>query len=324
MNVFEKFLKVNTGLMAFNEFSTKDQSIRYINWWAINDPENVWFSSYVRSNIRTDKTINFYSVFGNANYVKRRAQRERDDVNIFFTGENVSSTGISKNFRGYKDHMGSAVDISLGFDHDQHNPRYMRFPLWLMYVFSPDSTYEDIQNRVEALNNKAVNIDERYIDCAAIARHDTTGHRTRICDALSDLFDIRYEGRWRNNSSLMKEQYKDNKLDYLAHVKFNICPENSNHAGYVTEKIFEAFLARAIPIYWGGAAVPEPNIINENAFVYWDGSDHCFETLERLHKNKKEYLDFVSQPIFKEGADEIIWQFFVDLKERIQRVIDSK
>lgn len=324
MNFFDKLLKCKLGLKAFNEFSTVDGFVNYINWWDINNPEEVWFSGFLRTHVNLRKKINFYSVFGNSNYLKRRVGQEITAVNIFYTGENVSSTSISNAHRAYGDHMLSCVDISLGFDDYINDPKYFRFPLWLMYVFSPDSTYEDVKKKVEEINTRESNIQNRYIDCSIISRHDSNGIRTRVCDSLSDFFSIKYEGRWRNNSNLLRDKYNDNKVDYLSHVKFNICPENSNYPGYVTEKIFEAFLARTVPIYWGGGMSPEKDILNQEAFIYWDDSNDCYEKINRLHCNKKEYIDFISQPVFKDGADERIWDYFQGLKERIEFVLDEK
>lgn len=40
-------------------------------------------------------------------------------------------------------------------------------------------------------------------------------------------------------------------IDLLSEYKFVLCGENAFHAGYITEKVFNAFFARTIPIYSG-------------------------------------------------------------------------
>jgi hypothetical protein len=42
------------------------------------------------------------------------------------------------------------------------------------------------------------------------------------------------------------------KLTAVRTGTFNVCFENSERPGYITEKILEAFLGGAIPLYWGG------------------------------------------------------------------------
>lgn len=61
-----------------------------------------------------------------------------------------------------------------------------------------------------------------------------------------------------------KERYKnykgstDQKLNVLSQYKFSICYENScNIKGYITEKIFDCFFARCIPVYWGADNVED-------------------------------------------------------------------
>ena len=318
MNYINRLLICKLGWKARSEFSTRDHLLNYINWWGNNDAEKIWFSIFLRNNLKIRRKINFFSVFGGkANYINRRCQREKDAINIFYTPENISLTGVNKNNRSYANYMSFLVDLSLGFDYVNDNPRYLRFPYWLISLFSPTSTYEDVKQIVTAVNSKCIKYDERFIDCSMICSHDTTGTRARICDSITTLFDIKYEGGWRSNSNILKDKFNNNKIKYLNKVKFNVCPENSNQYGYVTEKLFEAFFAGAIPIYWGGDASPELDIINESSFIYWDGSDRCYETIERLNNNKNDYIDFVSQPVFKVGAEEKIWKYFQYLKDKV-------
>lgn len=68
-------------------------------------------------------------------------------------------------------------------------------------------------------------------------------------DLLSRLIA---RGRWHNNTTELWDHYENNKILYLKNnSKFNICPENINTKDYVTEKLFEAFAADTIPVYYG-------------------------------------------------------------------------
>ena len=50
--------------------------------------------------------------------------------------------------------------------------------------------------------------------------------------------------------------------------RFMLCMENSKLPGYVTEKIVNAFLSGAVPIYWGTEEIF--NLFNKDAFIYYD------------------------------------------------------
>ncbi|HTJ52719.1 MAG TPA: glycosyltransferase family 10 [Cyclobacteriaceae bacterium] len=57
----------------------------------------------------------------------------------------------------------------------------------------------------------------------------------------------------------------DQKLNVLNQFKFVICFENCSFPGYVTEKIFDCFLAGAIPIYFGAPDIND--FVPENTFI---------------------------------------------------------
>lgn len=316
MNFWAKFLKCDLGILPYNQFSTADNSINYINWWESRGAEDIWFTKFIRKNVKCEKNFFFYSVFGSPLYIKRRSFFERNSINIFYTGENVSASGISRRFRRYSNHMLDVVDFSMGFEYIEDR-KYFRFPLWITYLFPPDSTYKTVKEIINKINTQKIDVSDRVIECSNVSRHDKNGIRGRICDSISEIVDINYDGIWRNNSVLLREEYRDNKKKYLSHVKFNICPENANESGYVTEKIFESLYSGAIPIYWGANGHPEGDIINQDAFLYWDGSKSFNERLELLSRNGKEYEEFATQRRFKEGAEDIIWNYFEILKSKI-------
>lgn len=71
----------------------------------------------------------------------------------------------------------------------------------------------------------------------------------------------------------------DNKFDTLKQYKFAICFENTNNIeDYISEKIFDCFLAGVVPIYWG-----DPNIksnIPSNCFIDFRN----FKTYDEMYK----------------------------------------
>ena len=68
----------------------------------------------------------------------------------------------------------------------------------------------------------------------------------------------------------------DQKTDYLKQYKFTIAFENESALNYVTEKIFHAFVAGSIPIYWGNPNVA--NLFNPRSFI----NCHDFDSFEKV------------------------------------------
>lgn len=69
------------------------------------------------------------------------------------------------------------------------------------------------------------------------------------------------------------------KLDLLKHYRFSICFENARGIdGYVTEKLFDCFVAGAVPVYWGAPDISE---LVPNGFVDF----REFESFDALYEH---------------------------------------
>ena len=84
--------------------------------------------------------------------------------------------------------------------------------------------------------------------------------------------------------------------------KFGLTIENTVQDAYITEKILNAFLGGAVPVYYGTTKIFE--LFNKDAFVYYDPGDpdKALKRIEFLDSNPKEYAAVLAQPIFAEGA----------------------
>lgn len=73
----------------------------------------------------------------------------------------------------------------------------------------------------------------------------------------------------------------EKKHTTLNQFKFNICFENCAFPGYITEKIFDSFLAGSIPVYFGAPDITD--FVPENTFVDYSK----FNSPEALDQNLK-------------------------------------
>jgi hypothetical protein len=73
----------------------------------------------------------------------------------------------------------------------------------------------------------------------------------------------------KNNHSEKYPSYKGtllNKWDVLPNYRFSLCYENIyDESGFITEKIFDCFRARCVPIYWGAQNITD--YVDENTFI---------------------------------------------------------
>lgn len=83
--------------------------------------------------------------------------------------------------------------------------------------------------------------------------------------------------------------------------KFVLAIENTNQKGYITEKIMNAFMAGAIPVFWGGGGYAE-TIFNPNAYIdlsKFKSFDECAAFIMNICKDKQKLKQIQNEPIFK-------------------------
>lgn len=295
----------------------KQYNVRFYNFWKQNITD-MWFYRFIQArHLLNDSTkkVCFYSTFGNRNII----HLTRGNINVFFTGENLKSNEHCT----YADHLllENQLHLALGFELFEDN-RYLRFPLWIMYMFSPESHDEDIKRKCDELNHPGMGNHTKF--ASHISRGDILGLRQNMCNMLSQIDRVDCAGKMMHNCDDLWKVFNDDKTKFLSEYKFNICPENSNCEGYVTEKVFQAIEAGCIPVYWGSFNHPEPEVLNHNAIIFWnkDGDNiHSIETIRELHHSSKLYEEFIHQNRLAAGAAEYVINKFNELESKLRNLI---
>jgi len=309
--------------------------VKFYNWWG--DPHGLWLRDFViqRNLIPKNKVLNLCSVFGNRNvlyHVKEGPlvfmsvenlhddRMEYADHLLFsrYATNKLERVGNEKRRKSDTLYKPLLADLALGYDYFEE-PSYLRFPLWLLYMFPANADEKAIRQRCKQL---------RFPDCrekngfaSLVARYDWNGTRTEIVDALAQIDKVSCPGKVCHNDEALKSLYHDDKEAYLKRFYFNICPENSNSFGYVTEKLFEAISAGCIPVYWGSLGEPEPGILNKDAIVLWNmGNDStkAIQMIEDLYTHPDLMDEFIHQPRLMEGAEDKILEMMQSLEDKIR------
>ena len=254
---------------------------------------------------------------------------------VFFSEENLATL---KKYREYKTYLDGQPTLAMGFDYCSAE-NYRRFPLWLMYIFSPEfsvkASVDDIQERLNQMEKQSRCLKSKFT--AMVASHDgyaskkkvfgclENTSRSFIAQKVSSIDFVHCPGRLMHNDDSLKKDYNDDKISYLNQFLFNICAENASVKGYVTEKIFQAIEGGTIPIYWGGNN-PEPGILNQQRIIFWN-KDQIEDVLEKI---KKLYFDmdtrktFIEQPVFIDGAAKKIHHYFELLRSDLDMILADK
>lgn len=302
--------------------------ILYTNGWNNDFTSPRWWTDFV--NLATENAytnsfkLEITSVFG-----PRWLHRFPSNLpKIFFSPEDTEFR-----YRAYNDYLEREADLALGFKYEVAHTNYERFPLWLLYFLSSDCALNSKReaevarflNRLEGREKE--NLLERPFFCSLVASHDERGNgaglRTQVGDVLAPLGDIQYAGRFRNNNNILQVNFDDDINAFLAHCSFNICLENTNSPGYTTEKLFQALLQGAIPIYWGSGNHPEPEVLTGNGIVFHDPTrpQATFEQVKRLTSDKTYREDFLNKPIVKPTAQAFIEERISIVRNKILALI---
>ena len=271
-------------------------------------------------------TIEFFSVWNN---VRRKAEKSKAKIKVFFTGECVHSE-VFKEFNEFEDHFLNIVDLSLGFDYID-NKKYIRYPLWVLYLFDqPEFSKDKIKERLDNINenfSKLVLSNLKTKDCSIIARHDKNGIRSSICTCAEKAgLKIYAAGTWNHNDDSLWNDFANNKQKYLEQFKFAVCPENYDYEGYVTEKLFQSFLSGCIPIYCGSNNNPEPQVVNPNAVLFYDNNspEKLTQELQAIQRDPKKLEEIAMQKPLKESAVDFIYDLNKKTKDLCLEIASSK
>ena len=233
-----------------------------------------------------------YSVFGNEhlNY--------NNCVKIFFTGENQTPDF-------------NLCDYAIGFDYIDFGDRYIRFPLWALYL-----------NEIEAMLAKHhnVSLSEKTDFCSFVVSNPHGNEaRAQFMDKLSEYKQVHSGGRWRNN---VGGPVAD-KLAFQKKHKFSMAFENACHPGYTTEKLMQSFAAQTVPIYWGDPRVAETfnkeAFINCNDFPNWES---VIELVKEIDQNDALWQKMVETPALLESKAAL--ELRDDLKAFIFHIFDQE
>lgn len=296
----------------------RNSPYKYYNFWKIEDPAEVWFSRFIEFHQLNPlkKNLNFISIFGS-----KFTHRLIPTPKIFFSGEDLDSSTFPK-LKSYKKVLNKA-NLSVGFDvRKEKNNFYL--PLWFLSFIDPECSLESITAKFEEINDIKFRNDGRTKFACQISRHDLNGIREKMILLLNSIEHVDRGGIFMSNTDALKVTFGDKKNEFLKDYRFNICAENSNTPGYVTEKIFDAIQAGCIPVYWSEKNLSEINIFNKDAILFYDEAcpQKLYNQIVNLQNSEDTYLEFISRPIFNDNAPHLILEHLGKLKNRLTEVIN--
>jgi len=219
---------------------------------------------------------------------------------LFVSGENWNADG----------HVVDAAWLTttnpLLFPKSRREPLYC--PFW--FLSFAERLYHSVSN-LDQDRTPLLSLKTRF--CSYLYRNPNRPDRQNFCRLLSSTVSrVDTLGPDLNEHSQFGDQHIDRGYgtDYdravLLHIpyRFVIAFENTEGEGYCTEKIVNAFLAGAVPIYWGAPDVGET--FNEAAFIHvrnFESWQDVANHIQYLETYPAAYEAMLREPIFKRNID---------------------
>ncbi len=192
-------------------------------------------------------------------------------------------------------------DYIIGTANLKYGKRYFHYPIYAYtgYRYLLQGLNERPKMTQDELNNK------KYFCNFVYSNRNCSSRRTDWFKEISKYKFVHAPGALCHNTDPipMGDDWTDTfekKTAYQREFKFSMAFENASAPGYTSEKIFNAFRARTIPIYWGDPDIE--NIINEDSFVNLNKYSSYKEALDRIVEidtNDELYLNMINTPPLK-------------------------
>ena len=203
-------------------------------------------------------------------------------------------------------------DYALHQDYIDFDDRYLHFPSWAWLFFANG------QHRTDYVFTPRHFKNDRF--CAFLSSNGGTKStilRDRFFEKLSLYKRVDSGGHYKNNiGGAIDSQYSTdgfllNKMRWLSNYKFAFAFENTQFPGYISEKLFDAYSAGCVPIYWGDTSLR----VGVGAVDRGYDSTNCENIDTRLPKINEKLLDYKLNPKAFINAHD-----FVNLDELLEEV----
>lgn len=264
--------------------------------------------------------IGFYGSYTEPPSITQRARRKlgralgRSDTDpvkkVFFSIENVRPDFEKFDF---------CITSDLAIQSENH----LRLPYWKQILSWPCMTEKsitysrfgellDVNRLLQPLGDEFL---ERPQRGSIICRH-LTEPRASLLASVRKVIEVDGFGGAFNRGIAHHNQSGFEKNTLLKDYGFNLCPENSMHPGWYTEKVPEAFYAGCLPIGWCDSSVSVD--FNPDAFVnMYQPAGTSYDEISEQIVDRDFLSGFVDQPLLLEAPN------LNDLEAFLQRLLGS-
>jgi hypothetical protein len=195
----------------------------------------------------------------------------------------------------------NSFDLTFSFELDSYDNTNFYLPLIYIYMNHNKSKQNHAKYSLspdECATARQISLNDIQLKTGFASAFINNPHqmRLRAIKELSKTYKIDVFGRSVGN-------YVTDKVGEASKYWFNICFENDLYPGYVTEKILEAWIAKAIPLYWG---MDTAKILNPKAYINlndFESLEDYIDFISELYKNEDKMIEMINQPLLNQNFD---------------------
>jgi hypothetical protein len=279
-------------LQLFKSFirdKREDKSlVRLRNFWhTAQDPQKKFLVKLLEPLVPDNSIIFLHSVYNEyslhiekfSSYRFRKKHKNIKAHSIWYASENVRPP------------FGKDYDCFLSWDTDDGILKNIFLPGWAAQLGDDINDVKKLQNGM-AMYRKPVISKTRF---ACIFANNPENMRMHFLSLLKEIGQVDCYG-WAFNNPILDKQA------ILKEYRFNLCFENDLYPNYVSEKIFDSYLAESIPIWWG---IDDCGFINEKAVINVTklGFKDAIDLIKRTELDHDSQFRIKSEPILNRVYD---------------------
>ena len=228
-------------------------------------------------------------------------------------------TLVSLSYEPYWSHLRPHWTVDWRY-RDEHS--HCRLPYWAVVL-------QDQLDQCQGLRSGADPAERKF--CNFIYFNLGDAIRTTFFDELNRRKRVDALGRIRNNATSGKllDRYEagamESKRRVQAEYRFTVAFENSQHDGYTTEKIIDAWLSDTVPIYWGNPLIDIEFPPGSYLSLYEAGSvAKLVEMVLEVDESPELYEQYrAANPVRTGAAQELAALHFERLDDFVPRVLSD-
>lgn len=237
---------------------------------------------------------------------------KKNEINILYSIENLSIGRTHyKHFNKFGRYGNPMIDLYIY--NDIIIPTEKIIPAFCMRInyynklinLNSHLYYEKVRENYKNINTSFKN--KKF--CLFVSQNMSNSNKKKILNKLQNIgkVDSLIDIAEINTNLKVASCYNSFELlKVFNQYKFIICFENSNTKGYITEKIFNVFLSKSIPIYDGDPEVYR--FINRDSYLPFD--NNLINKINLLNNNENEYNKMINAEKTKQLNQKLIENYF--------------